>query len=124
MSGVLLCNRAFALMLTWWWQEDIFDAHSNNNTEQHKKRPWALIRGTTRLLVGASLTRSLALLLLTRTAATDGAGWKPADSPAGDGWQADAAGGGDDGWNGGVSEQNISKHANGFDAPADGGCRK
>ena len=59
---------------------------------------------------------------LTIITAIDGAGWK-ADAPAGDGWQGDG-GAGDDGWNGEISEQNTSKHADGFDAPHDGGCRK
>lgn len=60
---------------------------------------------------------------LTTMTATDGDGWKPVDAPAGDGWQADGAVG-EDGWNGGISAQNTSKHADGFDTPRDGGCRK
>lgn len=55
-------------------------------------------------------------------AVNDGAGWKP-DNSAGDAWQADGDAGGDN-WTGEISEQNISKHADGFDALADGGCRK
>lgn len=56
--------------------------------------------------------------------AADGAGWKADGGAGGDSWQADG-GAGDDGWTGGISEQNTSKHADGFDdAPRDGGCRK
>ena len=62
--------------------------------------------------------------MLTFAAVTEGAGWKPDETPATyGGWEADGAGA-DDNFTGEFGAENISKHANGDpDGPSDGGCR-
>lgn len=58
------------------------------------------------------------------TTVTEGGGWKPDnDGVAVEGWAPDNTGADENDFNGEFKQENISKHDDGFEGPADGGCR-